>query len=80
MGWSTGSSLMSDIISGIEETDLKHDVKVELYKILIEKFEDYDCDTLDECYDESEAFQEALFELHPDYAEELLGDDDYLDE
>lgn len=79
MGWASGSGLMSDIIEEIENIDgLNHDLKIEVYKVMIEKFEDHDCDTLDECVDDSKAFEEAYYDLYPERREDDL--EDYEDE
>ncbi len=56
MGWSTGSMILSGIIKTIER-NVEHSVdRQEIYEDLIDIFEDYDCDTLDECLGESEEF------------------------
>lgn len=56
MGWSTGSMILSGIIKTIER-NVEHPVdRQEIYEDLIDIFEDYDCDTLDECLGESEEF------------------------
>lgn len=75
MGWSSGSRLMSEIIEAIEDNVSNYETKVEIFKVLIEKFEDYDCDNLNECLDESIAFEEAYKSIHEDY-----GWDDEEDE
>lgn len=63
MGWGSGSRLMGNIILSIEQTDpeIDHDTKVLLFSILIEEFEQRDCDTLDECVGQSDAFDEAYW-------------------
>lgn len=79
MGWSTGSLLMSDIISVLEKKLLFYDRK-EIYELLIPIFENYDCDTLYECADDDKAFHEALLEVDPDYRESLKDEDDWNEE
>lgn len=77
MGWSKGSSLMSDIISHIEQIEsLTHEDKVEIFKGMIVEFEDRDCDNLMECEGESEAFDEAYFIIHPDHQEDLTEEEE----
>jgi hypothetical protein len=71
MGWASGSSLMSDIIATIQENVDDHDIRVQIYVDIINAFEDKDADTLDECLDEDEAFDEAYTEVHPE------SDEDY---
>lgn len=67
MGWASGSYIMSSIIECIEEFVPKHQEKVEIYYRLIDVFTDSDCDTLDECIDESTAFKEALSKRMKEY-------------
>lgn len=82
MGWASGSSLMGVIIEEIEELDIDYDTKVDLYKILINAFEDRDCDTLMECLEDSPAFDEAYKSLYKekydeDYDEYFEDDDEF---
>ena len=65
MSWKSGSSLMSSIIHKMKDTELDDELRKEVYIILIEEFEDYDCDSLYECVDEDEAFKAAFNDLHP---------------
>ena len=54
MGWSGGSSLMGMIAEDIKKKKIamNHLATLEqIYLILIDRFEDYDCDTLDEVDD-----------------------------
>lgn len=76
MGWSSGSGLMSDIIEALEDEEISYEIKVTIYKMLIDKFEEFDCDTLYECKDESAAFKEAYNELHPDEDDEEYWEDE----
>lgn len=58
MGWASGSSLFGGIIQDLREvTD--EDTRVDIYKVLILNFEEFDCDTLDECLGEDNAFDRA---------------------
>ena len=72
MSWGSGSLLMAGIIERIES--IKGDdvpselLKVCLYGILIDEFENQDCDTLYELADEPGAciaFKTAFEALHP---------------
>lgn len=65
MGWSSGSELMSTVISVIQPHIPDADVRKNVYKPLIAAFEDMDCDTMGECQDEDPAFDAALREVHP---------------
>ena len=51
MGWSSGSSLFSDVAEIIAENVVDDNVRKLIYMRLIESFQNYDCDTLDECID-----------------------------
>jgi hypothetical protein len=67
MGWSSGSTLIEELIQIIDETISKYDERVNLYTEVIKAFENYDADGLDECVGSwSPAFDEAYYEVHPD--------------
>lgn len=51
MGWSSGSSLFSDVAEIIAENVVDDSVRKLIYMGLIESFQNHDCDTLDECTD-----------------------------
>lgn len=69
MGWASGSGLFSDVITAIKPA-IKDEVRrKELYKKLIQSFENADWDTQNECEGEDRAFDNALKELHPDWYE-----------
>ena len=70
MSWARGSSLMERVIEVVENTVPLQLDRVEVYKGLIQAFEDMDCDTLEECIDDSAAFNKAFYSLHPDYIDE----------
>ena len=79
MGWASGSSLFSNIIEALVETDIDEDTRELIYEALIPCFEDRDCDTLMECIGEDKAFDRAYKNLNPDYDmddEELIDWDD----
>jgi hypothetical protein len=65
VGWSSGSQLMFDIIEKASDIIDDEDVRVQLYAHMIEMFENYDCDTLDECIGEDPAFDQAFNMLYP---------------
>lgn len=66
MGWASGSILLSEIVEIIEEhSDRSVGDRVEMYKRIIEAFEDADCDTINECLDQSSDFDEAYRQLYP---------------
>lgn len=58
---------MSDVIHSVNRNVVDDATRKQLFKELIENFEDQDCDTLYECADEDETFAEAYKALHPEY-------------
>lgn len=79
MGWASGSLVMEKVIHAVEKTSLDEEEKVCLYLKLIDAFEDADCDTLDECVGESDAFDSAMLSLG--YGNDgLIDEDEYADE
>lgn len=80
MGWASGSRVMSDIVMNIRDTgladEIKDDVRQALYGILIEAFQDADCDTLDECLDIDPAFDKAYANFYPDEEEDWEFEDE----
>ena len=73
MGWSSGSKIMTEIIETLMETIVDEDDRAETYSALIDIFEDYDCDTLDECLEIDEVFDEVYRDKHPE-EDEILED------
>jgi hypothetical protein len=65
MGWSSGSSMFSEIIEFLQETVDDDDLRKDLYTGLIEIFENRDCDTLYECVGQDESFDEIWYEMYP---------------
>lgn len=68
LGWSRGSDLFESIIDSLSEYVDDDDTRVSIYKDLIEVFENFDCDTLNELISSTKdkAFIDAFSELHPD--------------
>ena len=66
MGWASGSRLMSDLIESVKNNVDNFESRVDLYLEMIKNFEDADCDTLDECLGEDEAYDEAWKRSFPD--------------
>ena len=60
MGWNRGSDLMDSIIRSLKYHVINPSVRKEIYKEIIEAFEDHDWDTQDECLGVDEAFDSAL--------------------
>ena len=51
MSWGRGSELFSDVAEIIAENVVDDNIRKLIYMRLIEAFQNYDCDTLDECTD-----------------------------
>lgn len=63
MGWASGSSLMDDIVEQINKRCfMSVDQKEQLYKVLIDCFENRDCDTLQEINDKT--FKKVYQQIH----------------
>lgn len=62
MGWARGSSLMGDLICAVMVVD-NEKIRAKIYRRMITAFEDYDCDTLDECRGIDLVFDEVLDEM-----------------
>ena len=73
MGWSSGSSLLCDIIETIKTHVDDKEIRAAIYAELVSAFEDRDCDTLDECMTIDSVFDEYLKENGFDH---LFEDED----
>ena len=69
MGWASGSGLLGDIILSTQKVVPKRHRK-ELYKLFVNHFEQYDCDTINECTGIDPEFDKALEELYPEWFED----------
>lgn len=76
MSWASGSELFSEIIEILKENIDDDSIREEIYYKLIGCFENRDCDTLDECLNEDEAFDDAYNEFYNDDQNHLWDDDD----
>ena len=78
MGWSSGSTLFSDIINILNNNDIDDTTRKSIYDDMIPAFEDVDCDTLDECLGKDKQFDLAYREYYPEEEDDLdFEDDDY---
>lgn len=87
MSWKSGSQLMTDILTDIqEEVDLDgvDDLALRhIYSIMIKNFSNYDCDNLIDAIGIDQQFDKAYDEYYPDEDDECdwdVNDDDDLDE
>jgi len=68
MGWASGASLMENIIDRVRKVIPNEEYRKELYKVLIDEFENDDWDTQSDIdWRKDAAFDEAMRELHPDW-------------
>lgn len=77
MGWARGSGLLSEIISVLQANVSDFQDREDIYRELIGIFEGYDCDTIDECLGDDEAFDKAWEQLYTNEDEEK---EDFEDE
>jgi hypothetical protein len=70
MGWASGSRLFSEIIEATVAVGVDKVTRKELYEQFMEKFEEFDCDTLDECKGIDDAFDEVWDAKHPEYIDD----------
>ena len=66
MGWSTGSQVFEEIVTVLRSNVPNFEDRCDIYRELIPIFENYDCDTLDECAGADEAFDEVWSEMYPE--------------
>ena len=69
MGWASGSELLGDVVLSTQKVVPKR-FRKELYKLFINHFEQFDCDTICECEGLDPLFDEVLKELYGDWREE----------
>jgi hypothetical protein len=64
MGWSSGSIVMAAVIDAVQLNVRKKDVRKEIYRDVMNTLEEQDWDTLDECLDLDEAYDELYAERY----------------
>lgn len=80
MGWASGSRLLNNVIDVVATNVDDADERVAIYLGLIEAFEDFDCDTIDECLGNDDSFDEAYEEYYGIEPEEEFLDEEEEDE
>ena len=76
MGWASGSGIAADLIHAIETNVEDKLARRQLYSELIDIFETYDCDTLDECVGTSKEFDAEWKERNPEEDDDWSLDDE----
>jgi hypothetical protein len=76
MSWSRGSSLFSEVIEVIKNHVKDDNARESMYYDLIEAFESFDCDTLNECLGEDPIFDKVYNEIYPDETDFLEDEDE----
>jgi hypothetical protein len=67
MGWSGGSGLFRELIDVVNLEVKNPLIRKKIYEKMIKAFEDYDCDTLQECLEKDDIFDLVFLEQNPDY-------------
>lgn len=70
MGWSSGTGLFGSVIESLKSNIKDKNTRKEIYRDLIDAFQDHDWDNLDECLGEDPAYDEIYEEIYPDHDEE----------
>jgi hypothetical protein len=74
MGWCSGSEVMDRIIKAMKKEVKDSKLRYKLYLAFIDALEDRDWDCQEECLGQDEAFDKALYKLHPSW--EFKKDDE----
>jgi hypothetical protein len=77
MGWGSGSRLAAELIDAAKTTITNEVERTSFYEQMIYAFEEFDCDTLDECVGNDEVFDEVWEELYPSDSYSDLEEEDY---
>lgn len=76
MGWSSGASLFDELIE-ILMSEVKDDnARRNIYRVMIDAFEDEDADTLDECKGTDKIYDAVYDEIHADDDHDYTNDYD----
>lgn len=70
MGWGSGSRVMGELIESLKRNVADDEVREAVYVDMIDALQDMDCDTLQECEGDDEAFDNALRQVNPDWYDE----------
>lgn len=62
MAWSIGSKILSDIVTSLTEHVQEDSTRHSVYFDLVALFEEYGCDTLNECRGEDPLLDEVLYD------------------
>lgn len=65
MGWSTGQEIMDGVVQCLLKKKVARSKRFKIYQELIQLFEIYDADTLEECKGTDQMFDQAFDEIHP---------------
>ena len=70
MGWASGSILAASMVATAKKVFKDKDERYQFYRIMIEEFEAFDCDTLDEAMGIDKMYDKAYNELYPEEDDE----------
>ena len=70
MGWASGSALAASMVATAKKVFKDNEARYQFYRIMIEEFEAFDCDTLDEAMGIDKMYDKAYNELYPEEDDE----------
>ena len=70
MGWSSGSALGAAMVMTAKKVFKDKEARYQFYLIMINEFEDMDCDTMDECKGIDKMYDKAYDHLYPECEED----------
>ena len=70
MGWSSGSALGASMVMTAKKVFKDKEARYQFYLIMINEFEEMDCDTMGECKGIDKMYDRAYNKLYPEYEED----------
>ena len=66
MGWASGSDLAASMVMTAKKVFKDQEARYQFYLIMIEEFENKDCDTMNEVLGIDKMYDKAFKELYPE--------------
>ena len=66
MGWASGSDLAASMVMTAKKVFKDQEARYQFYKIMIDEFENKDCDTMNEVLGIDKMYDKAYNELYPE--------------
>lgn len=76
MGWGSGSRLAGELVIIAKDVISDETERESFYEQMIASFEDFDCDTLDECLGIDVVYDDVWNRLYPDDEDVYWEEDD----